>query len=87
MKPIQKQKIYLLQELQSLGIRNEKVLNAIKKIPRELFVTAEYKIESYANIALPIEHQQTISQPYIVAKMTQALCNSGSMNKVLEVVT
>jgi len=87
MKPTQKQKEILLRELQALGIRDTAVLAAIKKIPREIFVLNEYQPEAYADIALPIECQQTISQPYIVARMTEALHSSGAMHKVLEVGT
>jgi protein-L-isoaspartate(D-aspartate) O-methyltransferase len=84
---MQKQKQVLLQELQALGIHDAKVLAAIKKIPRELFVLDEYQLEAYADIALPIEHQQTISQPYIIARMTEALHLSKSTDKVLEIGT
>jgi protein-L-isoaspartate(D-aspartate) O-methyltransferase len=87
MKQIQRQKEILLRELRELGIRDEEVLRAIKKVPRELFVLDEYQIDAYADIALPIEHRQTISQPYVVARMTEALHLSGTMDKVLEIGT
>lgn len=87
MNTIKRQKQILLQELQALGIRDAKVLAAIKKIPRELFILDEYQLEAYADIALPIEHQQTISQPYIVARMTEALCLSRPTDRVLEIGT
>jgi protein-L-isoaspartate(D-aspartate) O-methyltransferase len=85
MKSTQKQKQILIQELRDEGIHDDAVLAAIEKIPRELFVLAEYQIEAYSDIALPIERQQTISQPYIVARMTEALHLTGPMNKVLEI--
>lgn len=87
MKRTQKQKEILLRELRKLGIRDADVLAAIKKIPRELFVLDGYQRQAYADIALPIEYQQTISQPYVVARMTEALHISGAMNKVLEIGT
>lgn len=87
MNTIQKQKQVLLQELQALGIHDAKVLQALKKIPRDFFVLDEYRLEAYVDIALPIEHRQTISQPYIVARMTEALHLSKSTDKVLEIGT
>lgn len=77
----------LVQVLRELGIHNQTVLAAIAKIPRELFILPEYQLEAYANIALPIAAQQTISQPYIVARMTEALYTTGAMHKVLEIGT
>ena len=68
------------------GIRNEKVINAFKKVRREYFVTPELKRLAYDNSALPISFNQTISQPYTVAFMTQLLdVKEGS--KVLEIGT
>lgn len=77
----------LLKELEKQGITNSEVLATIKKIPREKFVTSEYKKRAYENIPLPIEQQQTISQPYIVASMTQILIQPPRPNKVLEIGT
>lgn len=81
------QKIKLIDTLRASSIDNEKVLNAIEKIPRELFVLEEDIAQAYANKALPIQCQQTISQPYIIALMTQALLEKQPMNKVLEIGT
>jgi protein-L-isoaspartate(D-aspartate) O-methyltransferase len=66
------------------GITDERVLEAMNRVPREKFVPADQVDRAYENLALPIEHGQTISQPFIVAFMTQSLeLEAGS--KVLEV--
>lgn len=77
----------LLIELQRQGITNPEVLAAIKKIPREKFITSQYEKRAYENIPLPIGSEQTISQPYIVASMTQALIQAPRPHKVLEIGT
>lgn len=69
-----------------MGILNTDVLSAIERIPREEFVPQTFKDRAYENIALPINSGQTISQPYIVAYMTQML-NPDARAKVLEVGT
>ena len=79
-------KIRLILELREAGIFNSKVLSAIEKIPREKFIPENFKIQAYENIALPIGQDQTISQPYIVALMTQAL-ELDKNHKVLEIGT
>lgn len=76
----------LLDELRAQGIDDPKVLAAIKQIPRQSFVPEEKQLAAYANSALPIGHGQTISQPYIVALMTQAIL-AHSPKRVLEVGT
>ena len=82
------QKVMLLNTLHSQRIDNEKVLNAIEQIPREWFVLPEYQDQAYANKALPIECEQTISQPYIIALMTQSLlAGNVPRDKVLEIGT
>ena len=68
------------------GVTDKKVLAAVAKIPRHHFVPQEYKNESYLDIALPIGEEQTISQPSLVALMTQLLKLKGN-EKVLEVGT
>ncbi len=79
-------KIRLILELRESGISNSRVLSAIEKIPREKFIAENYRNQAYENIALPIENNQTISQPYVVAKMTELL--DVSLNhKVLEIGT
>jgi protein-L-isoaspartate(D-aspartate) O-methyltransferase len=79
-------KIRLLMELRSQGITDTQVLAAIERIPRERFVPDFFKPQAYENIALPIGSGQTISQPYVVALMTQAL-DLGERVKVLEIGT
>lgn len=79
-------KIRLLMELRRQGITDTKVLSALERIPREDFVSDTFKDQAYENIALPIGYNQTLSQPYIVALMTEALKVSDRM-KVLEVGT
>ena len=63
----------LLDELKEKGIINKNILDSIKKVPRELFVSKESIQLAYENIALPIDCKQTISQPYIVAYMIDCL--------------
>jgi protein-L-isoaspartate(D-aspartate) O-methyltransferase len=79
-------KIRLLMELRRQGITDTKVLSALERIPREDFVSETFKDQAYENIALPIGYNQTLSQPYIVALMSEALKVSDRM-KVLEVGT
>jgi len=79
-------KIRLILELRESGIVDSKVLSAIEKIPRENFITENFRNQAYENIALPISENQTISQPFIVAKMTQLLQLKKS-HKVLEIGT
>ncbi|MGB9665656.1 MAG: protein-L-isoaspartate O-methyltransferase, partial [Ignavibacteria bacterium] len=74
----------LIKELIQQGIRNEKVLEAIRNVPRELFVPEVLRHQAYKNVALPIGKGQTISQPLTVAIMTEALDIKKGM-KVLEV--
>lgn len=73
--------------LQSNGITNPDVLKAIAATPRHLFLDQALEYKAYENTALPIGHGQTISQPYIVAKMTQILLAKGPLTNVLEVGT
>jgi protein-L-isoaspartate(D-aspartate) O-methyltransferase len=68
------------------GIRDEKVLGAMRSVPRHLFIPERYRGQAYIDGALPIEENQTISQPYIVAIMTELL-EIDSTSKVLEIGT
>ena len=79
-------KIRLTLELRSWGITNSDVLSVIEKIPREIFVSKNFRHQAYENIALPIDREQTISQPYIVALMTQSL-DLNKKHKILEIGT
>lgn len=75
----------LADQLRAMGIRNERVLEMVRAIPRHLFVDEALASRAYENNALPIGFGQTISQPYIVAAMTEVLVDSGAMANVLEI--
>ena len=77
----------LVQRLRDKGIKDEKVLQAIATIPRHEFVDEALSSRAYEDTALPIGLSQTISQPWVVAKMTEALLDGGAPRKVLEVGT
>ncbi len=77
----------LADTLVEMGIKSERVLDAIRQTPRHLFVDEALASRAYENTALPIGFSQTISQPYIVAKMTEALIKDGELKNVLEVGT
>ena len=79
-------KIRLILELRESGISDSKILSAIEKIPREKFIPENFRNQAYDNLALPIGDNQTISQPFVVAKMTQLLAVE-STHKVLEIGT
>jgi protein-L-isoaspartate(D-aspartate) O-methyltransferase len=79
-------KIRLIMELRGDGITDTRVLSAIERVDREAFVPEDVRQQAYDNTALPIGSGQTISQPYVVAFMTQAL-HVGERMKVLEVGT
>src|SRR5512138_2903595 len=76
----------LSRQLSNMGIRDPRVLWALEQVPRQLFVPAALQSEAEADRPLPIGHGQTISQPYIVAFMTEALRLEGT-ERVLEVGT
>lgn len=77
----------LIQRLREQGVINELVLDRIRVVPRHLFVDEALASRAYEDTALPIGFGQTISQPYIVAKMTSALIEDGDLNTVLEIGT
>lgn len=77
----------LIQRLEETGIRNPDVLDAMRRLPRHLFVDEALASRSYEDSALPIGHGQTISQPYTVARMTEALLAAGGPDTVLEIGT
>ena len=76
----------LIEELKIEGITENNILCAIKKVPREIFVEQQFVHRAYENIPLPIDCNQTISQPYIVAYMIACL-NLKKTDKVLEIGT
>ena len=77
----------LAQKLKSEGINNPDVLQAIAKSPRHIFVPEILAHKAYDNTALPIGQGQTISQPYIVAKMSELLLANGTPECILEIGT
>jgi len=79
-------KIRLILELREAGISDTKILSAIEKIPREKFIPENFRNQAYDNLALPIGDNQTISQPFVVAKMTQLL-EINQNHKILEIGT
>ncbi len=76
----------VLRHIMHRGIRDPRVLDAMRKVPRERFLPPEERDRAYADQALPVDCDQTISQPYIVALMTEALELSGE-ERVLEIGT
>ena len=82
----------LVKRLRDKGIRSEAVLNAIARVPRERFIDEALWSRAYQDDALPIGHEQTISQPFVVARMIEAILpalrtTAGKLSKVLEVGT
>ncbi|MDP2153035.1 MAG: protein-L-isoaspartate(D-aspartate) O-methyltransferase [Methylotenera sp.] len=77
----------MLNRLREQGIKDEVVLSAIGSIPRHIFVDEALSIRAYEDVSLPIGFGQTISQPYIVARMSELLRNGQSIEKALEVGT
>ncbi len=77
----------LVQRLRDKGIKNNQVLDTIARVPRHLFVDEALSSRAYEDTALPIAAGQTISQPYIVAKMTELLMQDKVPQKVLEIGT
>lgn len=73
-------------QIESRGVTNPSVLAAMLKVPRHLFVSDALRDQAYGDFPLPIGEQQTISQPYIVAEMTQAL-QPGKDDRILEIGT
>ena len=77
----------LVQRLQEQGIKHLEVLERIRNTPRHIFVDEALASRAYEDTALPIGFGQTISQPYIVARMTEALLEGGPLHSVLEIGT
>ncbi len=75
----------LVEQLRGMGIVSETVLELVRTIPRHLFVDEALASRAYENTALPIGYGQTISQPYIVAAMTELLLSTGPLGRVLEI--
>lgn len=77
----------LVRRLADAGIADARVLETMRQLPRHLFVDEALSSHAYDDSALPIGHGQTISQPYTVARMTEALLESGACSTVLEIGT
>ena len=77
----------MVARLREKGIRDEAVLAAMAAVPRHIFIEEALASRAYEDTALPIGFGQTISQPYIVARMTEALLEGGPLDNVLEVGT
>jgi protein-L-isoaspartate(D-aspartate) O-methyltransferase len=77
----------LIHRLREEGIRNPTVLEVMREMPRHIFVDEALSSRAYEDTALPIGFGQTLSQPYIVARMTESLLAGGPLQKVLEVGT
>jgi protein-L-isoaspartate(D-aspartate) O-methyltransferase len=77
----------LITRLKQQGISNELVLDVMRRVPRHIFVDEALAHRAYEDTALPIGYGQTISQPYIVAQMTQLLLEDGKPSSVLEIGT
>ena len=77
----------MIKRLKEQGIKDRRVLSVMREIPRHCFVEEALASRAYEDTALPIGHGQTISQPYIVARMTEVLLQTQPMQQVLEVGT
>ncbi len=77
----------LVKRLIEQGIRSARVLEQIRNVPRHLFVDEALASRAYEDTALPIGMGQTISQPYVVARMTEALLNNMNGDRMLEIGT
>ena len=77
----------LLGRLMDQGITSMEVLDLMRSTPRHIFLDEALSHRAYEDVALPIGHNQTISQPYVVARMTEAIVKSGSVDRVLEIGT
>ena len=77
----------MITRLSEQGISSHKILDVMRETPRHIFMDEALASRAYEDTALPIGYNQTISQPYIVAKMTELLLQSGGLKKVLEIGT
>ncbi len=77
----------MIERLRTQGIQDEVVLAAMSSVPRHVFIDEALSSRAYDDVSLPIGHGQTISQPYIVARMTEILRNGKRLGRVLEVGT
>jgi protein-L-isoaspartate(D-aspartate) O-methyltransferase len=80
-------RLRMIERLRAQGIKNEAVLSAMFEVPRHLFIDEALASRAYDDVSLPINFNQTISQPYIVARMIEILLENGPMQRVLEIGT
>ena len=83
----QRTRTRMIERLRAEGIKDERVLAVLSEIPRHVFVEEALASRAYEENALPIGFGQTISSPFIVARMTELLCENGIPDKVLEIGT
>lgn len=81
----QRTRAKMVARLREQGIRDERVLGAMASVPRHLFVEEAFASRAYEDTALPLGFQQTISQPYVVARMIELACDGRELGKTLEV--
>lgn len=77
----------MVERVEKQGVKDQLVLAALRTIPRHLFIDSGLASQAYIDASLPIGHHQTISQPYIVARMTEIMRNGGELKNVLEIGT
>lgn len=77
----------LVRRLQEAGVRDPRILDVIRNVPRHVFIDEALAHQAYDDTALPIGHGQTISQPWVVARMTELLIEKGIPERVLEIGT
>jgi len=83
----QRTRMRMIERLREQGIKDEAVLAAMFEVPRHLFVDEAMASRAYDDVSLPINFNQTISQPYIVARMIEILLSAGPLERVLEIGT
>jgi len=83
----QRTRMRMIERLREQGIKDEAVLAAMYEVPRHLFVDEALASRAYDDVSLPINFNQTISQPYIVARMVEVLHAGGPLKRVLEIGT
>lgn len=83
----QRTRLRLINRLRDQGISDERVLDAMLEVPRHIFIDEALSHRAYEDSSLPIGFAQTISQPYIVARMTESLLAEGPLERVLEIGT
>ncbi|MCS0656449.1 protein-L-isoaspartate(D-aspartate) O-methyltransferase, partial [Massilia terrae] len=77
----------MVERVAQKGVRDQKVLAALQAVPRHMFIEPALSAQAYIDASLPIGHHQTISQPYIVARMIEAMREGGALTRVLEIGT